>query len=313
METFLMTFFKHLVESSFMFLCKTMLKLLCKSLFKYPTQTHFKSRFKQVPETPNQSLNSAAPCKCCMIQDNVVFLLAFSCCSCNCCCCCTLRCYWFNFCCCLLNDCLDLVIVMWILSRGLLVALAIFTTGSGLHAFCFTVLLLVSIVVVVAILRVIGWRQDIDIVCGSQQHMRCGRIWCNMIGSAQHGSAKLQPGGSCTQVYTFVCMCVSLVMQVEFLASYGRFEAAGRTQISLASERGEDKCEWARELCNMQHRQTQLAMRNHAYSQANKQLYSPSLLPICTVHRHKGKLIAIFDISVSVCFIMLCTRRCVCV
>lgn len=57
-----------------------------------------------------------------MIQGNVVVLLSLSCCcSCNCCCCCCiLRCYWFNFCCYLLNDCLDLVIVMWLLSRGLL-------------------------------------------------------------------------------------------------------------------------------------------------------------------------------------------------
>lgn len=78
---------------------------------------------------------------------------------------------------------------------------------------------------------------------------------------------------------------------------------------SLTSEREE-----ARELCNMQHRQTQLAIRNHAYSQANKQL-SPFSSPLFlyTVRRHKGKLIAIFDISVSVCLIMLCTRRCLCV
>lgn len=40
--------------------------------------------------------------------------------------------------------------------------------------------------------------------------------------------------------------------------------------------------------------------------------YPPPLF-LYTVRRHKGKLIAIFDISVSVCLIMLCTRRCLCV
>lgn len=226
---------------------------------------------------PNQSLKSAAPCKSCMIQGCVIVLLSISCC-CSLNCCCALCRYWFNFCCYLLNDCLDLVIVVWLLSRGLLVALAIFTTGSGLHAFCFTVLLQVAVVVVVAILRVIGWRQDIDIVCGSQQHMRCGALGVTWLAARSRAAPSYN---LVAVVRECVCVRVSLVMQVEFSASYGRFEAAGRTQISLASERGEeDKCECARELCNMQHRQTQLAIRNHAYSQPNKQLYYPSLLPL---------------------------------
>lgn len=86
---------------------------------------------------------------------------------------------------------------MWQLSRGLL-ALGISTRQGQLSSGSQT-----PLQVVVAILRVIGWRQDIDIVC-------------NMIGSNMKASL-VQPGGSCSRV----CNCVSLplpmlVMQLEF-------------------------------------------------------------------------------------------------
>lgn len=116
-----------------------------------------------------------------------------------------------------------------------------------------------------------------------------------------------------------VCVRVSLVMQVEFPASYGRFEAAGRTQISLASERGEeDKCECARELCNMQHRQTRLAIRNHAYSQPNKQLYYPTLFPLSPSTLCAGTKASLLQYLIfpfpfaSLCFVHAVVCVCVC-
>lgn len=228
--------FTRLVDS-FLRLFSSFSSSLFLNIFSRHTSSPVSNTFL-LPATPNQCLNWAAPIwfKSYMIQGNVVVLLSLSCCcSCNCCCCCcALRCYWFNFCCYLLNDCLDLVIVMWLLSRGLLLvacctcdicnrvrtAASLLFYCSALSCCCCCCCSYCNIACNWLATR--HWHCVWQPAAHAMYSSALGATWLAVRSRAAPSYnlvAVVRIVRECRHVCVCVCVRVSLVMQVEFQAS----------------------------------------------------------------------------------------------
>lgn len=108
----------------------------------------------------------------------------------------------------------------------------------------------------------------------------------------------------------YVCVCVfrsSCRLSFKLATADLRQPDAEKSRWQ-AKEKKQGNCA----TCNTDRHNLQYVIM-HIHRLTSSYLPPPPPLFLYTVRRHKGKLIAIFDISVSVCLIMLCTRRCLCV